>query len=142
MAPEELVNLSALNQFAYCPRRRGSIYLEGGFEDNVHTARGSAEHEHVDRVAHMTAGIVFRERAWWAGAISMQQLDDTDLRDNKAQDAINRTEWLQIRCQATKPSFSSTSDTSSHSVSIRASCHARSPWRAMRSFSTSLSASA
>lgn len=52
MAAEVLVNLSALNQYAYCPRRCGLIYLEGEFEDNVHTARGSAEHERVDRVAH------------------------------------------------------------------------------------------
>jgi len=54
MAAQEPVNLSALNQYAYCPRRCGLIYLEGEFEDNVHTARGRAEHERVDRIAHVT----------------------------------------------------------------------------------------
>jgi CRISPR-associated exonuclease Cas4 len=46
------VNLSALNQYSYCPRRCGLIYLDGEFEQNVHTARGNAEHERVDRAAH------------------------------------------------------------------------------------------
>ncbi len=49
------INLSALNQFTYCPRRCGLIYQEGEFTDNIHTARGNAEHERVDRVAHETA---------------------------------------------------------------------------------------
>lgn len=48
------INVSALNQYAYCPRRCGLIYLENEFSDNVHTARGNAEHELVDRVAHET----------------------------------------------------------------------------------------
>ena len=51
---EDPINVSALNQYAYCPRRFGLIYLEGEFTDNVHTARGNAEHERVDRVAHET----------------------------------------------------------------------------------------
>ncbi len=51
---EDPINVSALNQYAYCPRRFGLIYLEGEFTDNIHTARGSAEHERVDRVAHET----------------------------------------------------------------------------------------
>lgn len=49
----EPVNVSALNQYAYCPRRCGLIYLEGEFDQNVHTARGNAEHERVDRAAHV-----------------------------------------------------------------------------------------
>jgi CRISPR-associated exonuclease Cas4 len=48
------INVSALNQYAYCPRRCALIYLENEFADNVHTARGNAEHERVDRIAHRT----------------------------------------------------------------------------------------
>ena len=48
------INVSALNQYAYCPRRCGLIYLEGEFADNVHTARGNAEHARADRIAHET----------------------------------------------------------------------------------------
>ena len=50
----EPLNVSALNQYAYCPRRCGLIYLEGEFNDNIHTQRGNAEHARVDRAAHTT----------------------------------------------------------------------------------------
>jgi len=53
--PDEAVNLSALNQYGYCPRRCGLIYLESEFEQNIHTARGNAEHERVDHAAHVAA---------------------------------------------------------------------------------------
>ena len=49
------IPLSALNHYAYCPRRCGLIHVEGEFTDNIHTARGNAEHEHVDRSAYETA---------------------------------------------------------------------------------------
>ena len=49
------IPLSALNHYAYCPRRCGLIHIEGEFTDNIHTARGNAEHERVDRSAYETA---------------------------------------------------------------------------------------
>ena len=48
----EPVNVSALNQYAYCARRCALIYLENEFAENRHTASGNAEHARVDRVAH------------------------------------------------------------------------------------------
>ena len=56
---DDSVNVSALNQYAYCPRRCALIYVESEFSDNIHTKRGNAEHERVDRAAHTTS----RERA-------------------------------------------------------------------------------
>ncbi len=50
----ESIPLSALNHWAYCQRRCGLIHMEGEFTDNIHTSRGNAEHERVDRVAHVT----------------------------------------------------------------------------------------
>lgn len=47
--------ISSLNQYAYCPRRCALIHVEQEFQDNIHTARGTAEHERVDRVAHETS---------------------------------------------------------------------------------------
>jgi CRISPR-associated exonuclease Cas4 len=41
--------LSALNQYAYCPRRCYLIHAEGEFRDNLHTVRGTLEHERVDQ---------------------------------------------------------------------------------------------
>ena len=52
--PPEPVNISALNQYAYCARRCALIYIDGEFTDNLHTQRGNAEHARVDRAAHMT----------------------------------------------------------------------------------------
>ncbi len=54
-SPLEAINVSALNQYAYCPRRCGLIYLEGEFEDNIHTSRGNAEHARVDCMTHAAA---------------------------------------------------------------------------------------
>ena len=54
MEPLEPINISALNQYAYCPRRCALIYLDGEFTDNLHTQRGNAEHARVDTAAHTT----------------------------------------------------------------------------------------
>ena len=48
------INVSALNQHTYCPRRCGLIYLESEFSNNIHTARGNAEHEQVDHSGYVT----------------------------------------------------------------------------------------
>ncbi len=48
----EIVPISALNQYLYCPRRCYLIHSEGQFTDNVHTMRGTHEHERVDQVLH------------------------------------------------------------------------------------------
>jgi CRISPR-associated exonuclease Cas4 len=44
----EIIPLSALNQFLYCPRRAYLIHAEGVFVDNEHTILGNLAHEHVD----------------------------------------------------------------------------------------------
>lgn len=50
----EPLNVSSLNQYTYCPRRCGLIYLENEFSENIHTSRGNAEHERVDRAGYVT----------------------------------------------------------------------------------------
>ena len=54
MADIEPINVSALNQYTYCPRRCGLIYLENEFSNNIHTSRGNAEHERVDQIGYVT----------------------------------------------------------------------------------------
>lgn len=49
----ETIAVSALNQYAYCPRRCALIFMDAEFEDNIHTQRGSAEHERADQVFHV-----------------------------------------------------------------------------------------
>ncbi len=58
MEDAALIQLSALNQFSYCPRRCYLIHAEGEFKDNVHTLRGTHEHERVDQQRHeVSAGV-------------------------------------------------------------------------------------
>ncbi len=45
---EELVPLSALSQFVYCPRRAALMLLEQEWADNVFTAEGTLLHARVD----------------------------------------------------------------------------------------------
>lgn len=47
--PPDLIPLSALQHWSYCPRQCGLIHLEQAFEDNVHTLRGHAVHARVDK---------------------------------------------------------------------------------------------
>jgi CRISPR-associated exonuclease Cas4 len=54
MEAADPINVSALNQFTYCPRRCGLIYLESEFSENIHTSRGNAEHERVDQSGYVT----------------------------------------------------------------------------------------
>lgn len=44
---DDLIPISWLSQYYYCPRRAGLIALEGQWQDNVHTAEGSVLHERV-----------------------------------------------------------------------------------------------
>ena len=45
---DDLVLISAIAQYAYCPRRCALIYQEGEFEDNEFTIQGHALHERTD----------------------------------------------------------------------------------------------
>lgn len=59
----ELVPISALEHFSYCPRQCGLIHLEQVFDDNVFTLRGRLAHERVDEVHHETRPDLRREYA-------------------------------------------------------------------------------
>ena len=48
----EPLSISALNQYAYCPRRCFLIYAENEFADNLHTQTGTEEHQRVDTLLH------------------------------------------------------------------------------------------
>ncbi len=49
MAEPDLIPLSALQHWAYCPRQCGLIHLEQAFDDNLQTLRGQAVHATVDK---------------------------------------------------------------------------------------------
>jgi len=45
---EDLIMLSALEHYSYCPRQCALIHQEQTFSENLHTLRGRAVHEQVD----------------------------------------------------------------------------------------------
>jgi CRISPR-associated exonuclease Cas4 len=49
VSDDDLLPLSALQHWAYCPRQCGLIHLEQAFDDNLHTLRGQAVHSQVDQ---------------------------------------------------------------------------------------------
>ena len=63
MTVDELLPISALQHWAYCPRQCGLIHLEQVFDDNVYTLRGQAVHAKADQPGVETAKGVRVERA-------------------------------------------------------------------------------
>ncbi|MES4784852.1 MAG: CRISPR-associated protein Cas4 [Nitrospiraceae bacterium] len=58
-----VVPISALNQYAYCPRRCALIHVEQMFEDNIYTMRGHHLHERTDQP----------EESGWEGGIRVER---------------------------------------------------------------------
>ena len=74
MATEfELIPLSALQHWHYCPRQCGLIHLEQVFDENVHTLRGQAVHSKVDKPGVETAKGLRVERSLplWHDALGL-----------------------------------------------------------------------
>lgn len=59
----DLVPISALQHFSYCPRQCALIHMEQTFSENVHTLRGRAVHERVDQPTASEESGVRVERA-------------------------------------------------------------------------------
>ena len=49
----EPIAVSAINQYAYCPRRCALIFMDREFENNIHTQRGTDEHDRADTTFHI-----------------------------------------------------------------------------------------
>ena len=58
----ELVMISALEHWNYCPRQCALIHLEQTFDENLYTLRGRILHDRVDEVAGELRGEVRVER--------------------------------------------------------------------------------
>jgi CRISPR-associated exonuclease Cas4 len=69
----EMIPLSALNQFLYCPRRAALIHVEGIFKDNEHTVLGNIVHEHADLAGYEVAkGVtVLRALPVWSDRLGL-----------------------------------------------------------------------
>jgi len=54
----DAINVSALNQYTFCPRRCALIYVDQAWTENLHTQSGRREHEQADVPEYeMKAGV-------------------------------------------------------------------------------------
>jgi len=53
---DDFISLSALNQYAYCPRRCALIHIEQIWSENLFTAEGRIMHERVHEVGNESRG--------------------------------------------------------------------------------------
>lgn len=60
---DDLVPISALQHYIYCPRQCALIHVEGTFDENLYTLRGQRVHERVDEPEHEFIAGVRVERA-------------------------------------------------------------------------------
>ncbi|MBI3245535.1 MAG: CRISPR-associated protein Cas4 [Deltaproteobacteria bacterium] len=60
---EDLIMLSALEHYSYCPRQCALIHMEQSFDENLFTLRGRALHEQVDEPEGVVEKGVRVERA-------------------------------------------------------------------------------
>lgn len=59
----EPIIISAINRYAYCPRRCALVHIEQMWNETIHTARGNEVHENVDiESSHILDGVRY-ERA-------------------------------------------------------------------------------
>ena len=53
---KEIISISALNQYVFCPRRCALMHVEGIWSDNEHTAKGTILHKNADEKGYETIG--------------------------------------------------------------------------------------
>jgi CRISPR-associated exonuclease Cas4 len=51
---EEVISISALNQYVFCPRRCALMHVEGIWSENFHTAKGTILHKNADERGYET----------------------------------------------------------------------------------------
>lgn len=112
MTPSEQIMISTLNQYEYCPRRCYLLHVENEFTENLHTARGTREHERVDQAGHRTEADVRVEYALpvWSDALGLSgRCDVVEFHENGTLYPVEykhgkRKQWdnddLQLTAQA------------------------------------------
>lgn len=75
---DEIVLLSALEHFSYCPRQCALIHVERIFDENVFTLRGRHAHERADQEVTTFEGSIRIERALplWSERLGLQGKGD------------------------------------------------------------------
>ena len=73
MSDDDLVMISALEHYSYCPRQFALIHQEQTFDENLYTLRGRAVHRQVDEPEHTVEEGVRVERALslWSATLGL-----------------------------------------------------------------------
>lgn len=74
----DLLPLSALQHFIYCPRQCALIHLEQQWTENRFTAEGRAQHDRVDRPEHELRDGVRTEYAVWLRSLQLGLIGKAD----------------------------------------------------------------
>lgn len=77
-ADPDLLPLSWLSQWGYCPRRCGLLSVEQLWTDNAYTAEGTLQHQrvHTDRTEKRGDRMAFYERAIFSNALGLSGMCD------------------------------------------------------------------
>lgn len=77
----EVVLISSLDHYTYCPRRCALIFMETVFEDNIYTLRGREVHDQVDKAGfEMEEGQrIERAMPLWSERLGLQGKADVVL---------------------------------------------------------------
>jgi len=89
----DLIPLSALNHYLYCPRRAALIHVEGIFKDNQHTLRGDIVHEHADLAGYeVVKGVtLLRALPVWSERLGLNgKCDIVEVHSNPVGDEVTR----------------------------------------------------
>lgn len=112
---EDLLPLSALQHFVYCPRQCALIHLEQQWVENRFTAEGRAQHDRVDRPEHETRNGVRTEYAVLLRSLTLGLIGKADAVEfrkiNGKQDVFpvehkrgrpkpTHCDWVQLCAQA------------------------------------------
>lgn len=107
----DLLPLSALQHFAYCPRQCALIHLEQQWTENRFTAEGRAQHDRVDRPEHETRDGVRTEYAVLLRSMKLGLIGKADVVEFHADKVFpvehkrgrpkpTHCDWIQLCAQA------------------------------------------
>jgi len=110
---DDLIMLSALQHWSYCPRQCALIHLEQAFDENVHTMRGNAVHKRVDDPGFETFEGVRSERALPVWSDQLGLIGKCDMVEFHPDGQIHPVEYKHGK-KRNLPSFFTTSAGSCH----------------------------
>jgi len=107
----DLLPLSALQHFIYCPRQCALIHLEQQWSENRFTAEGRAQHDRVDRPEHETRDGIRYEYAVLLRSLRLGLIGKADVIEfhsdkvfpvehKRGRPKPNHCDWVQLCAQA------------------------------------------